>query len=243
MVGSTSARKWTRVASISRVLAATGEITGRTRKRADDTGLLMYELFDNGFDSDRGRAALRRINRIHQSWSIGNDEHRYVLGTFLIPPIRWIDRYGWRRTCCHERQAGYTFYRELARRMRITDVPASLADFVVWFDAYEEATFGYDKANAQLLDASRSLLAPRVHPWLRPMLMAASDALLDPPLRRALGVATPPWPVRLGVHAALRLRARRQRLAAPAAAPVFMPGQPVTSYPDGYTIDDLGPNA
>ena len=35
-------------------------MTERTRKRADDTGLLMYEMITNGLESEQGRAAVRR---------------------------------------------------------------------------------------------------------------------------------------------------------------------------------------
>ena len=48
------------IPAIAELLYSTGEMTERTRKRADDTGLLMYELITNGLESERGRAAVKR---------------------------------------------------------------------------------------------------------------------------------------------------------------------------------------
>jgi len=125
------------VPSIARLLESTGEMVQRTRKRADDTGLLMFEMIQHGLTHERGRAAVRRLNQIHRRFAIPDDEYRYVLGCFVVVPIRWLDRFGWRRLCCHERRASYVFYRELGRHMGIPDVPDSYDAFAEFFDDYE----------------------------------------------------------------------------------------------------------
>ncbi|MCB0110984.1 MAG: hypothetical protein KDE53_33920, partial [Caldilineaceae bacterium] len=84
------------VPSISGLLAQTGEFTRRPRKRYDDTELILYEILEHGFDSDRGRRALRRMNQMHGRFAITNDDFLYVLSTFIFEPIRWIARFGWR---------------------------------------------------------------------------------------------------------------------------------------------------
>ena len=85
------------VPTISALLSATGEFHARPQQRYDDTALLMAELAAHGYDSRRGKEALRVINRAHQRFAIANDDLRYVLSTFIFDPIDWIDRYGWRR--------------------------------------------------------------------------------------------------------------------------------------------------
>lgn len=90
------------VPAIAALHTATGELTERTQKRIDDTGLLMYEMVLNGFDQPRGRDALRRVNQIHRPYDIGNDDFRYVLGCLVVIPTRWLQEYGWRAPCCHE---------------------------------------------------------------------------------------------------------------------------------------------
>src|SRR5918912_3585755 len=84
------------VPSIGDLLDRTGEFRTRTQKRYDDTALLLGEVLEHGFDSERGRAAIRRINRAHARWPISDDDYQYVLATLLVVPMRWLERYGWR---------------------------------------------------------------------------------------------------------------------------------------------------
>ena len=51
------------VPSISALLDATGEFRDRPQRRYDDTALLMAEIAAHGYDSPRGKEALRVINR------------------------------------------------------------------------------------------------------------------------------------------------------------------------------------
>src|SRR3954453_6814251 len=104
------------VPSIGGLLDRTGEFRRRTQKRYDDTALLLGEVLENGLDSERGRQALRVINRAHARHSIDRDDAQYVLATLLVTPARWMDRYGWRRVTQHERRSAYLYYRELGRR-------------------------------------------------------------------------------------------------------------------------------
>ncbi|WP_228765365.1 hypothetical protein [Aeromicrobium sp. S22] len=84
------------VPSIGRLLHETGEFTGATQKRHDDTALILETLAAEGLDSPDGRAGVRRMNQMHGSYDISNDDLRYVLSTFVVTPVRWITRYGWR---------------------------------------------------------------------------------------------------------------------------------------------------
>src|SRR4051794_7672967 len=52
------------VPSISKLLDQTGEFAKRPQRRYDDTSLLMAEITEHGYDSERGREALRRVNKI-----------------------------------------------------------------------------------------------------------------------------------------------------------------------------------
>ena len=53
------------VPSIGVLLHETGELTGRTQKRYDDTALLLDEMAEHGLGTQRGRQALRRMNQMH----------------------------------------------------------------------------------------------------------------------------------------------------------------------------------
>ncbi|MCF0091879.1 oxygenase MpaB family protein [Micromonospora sp. MH99] len=231
------------IPAIAAVHTATGELTNRTQKRIDDTGLLMYEMILNGFDEPRGRDALRRVNQIHRPYDIGNDDFRYVLGCLVVIPTRWLQEYGWRQPCCHERQATYLFYRELGRRMGITDIPGSYAEFETWFDAHDAAHLQPNDEAAAIERATRMLMLTRLPRVLAPLGNSLVSAMYDAPLRRATRVATPPWPVRAGLHAALKTRTRLQRwFGSPRTTPLFAEGISARSYPDGYEISQLGPH-
>ncbi|MFD6731407.1 oxygenase MpaB family protein [Micromonospora aurantiaca] len=231
------------IPAIAAVHTATGELIERTQKRIDDTGLLMYEMVLNGFDQSRGREALRRVNQIHRPYDIPNEDYLYVLGCLVVIPTRWLQRYGWRRPCCHERRATYLFYRELGRRMGITDIPGSYEELEAWFDAYDEDHLTPNDDAAAIERATRSLLLGRIPRPLAPLGDGLVSAMYDDRLRRATRVDAPAWPVRAGLDVTLKLRARIQRsLSTCPETPLFASGIRTKTYPDGYEISQLGPN-
>ena len=67
------------VPSIGHLLSQTGEFTQRTQKRYDDTALILDTVLEHGLASRQGRAAVRRMNQMHGSYPIPNDDKLYVL--------------------------------------------------------------------------------------------------------------------------------------------------------------------
>jgi hypothetical protein len=49
----------------------------------DNTDLIVSELMEWGYGSDRGKRALRRMNQLHGWFDIANDDFLYVLSTFI----------------------------------------------------------------------------------------------------------------------------------------------------------------
>ncbi len=229
--------------TVAKILVGTGELTGRTQRRVDDTGLLMFEIVLHGFDHPRGRAAVRRINQLHRPYrQVSPDEFVYVLACLVIVPLRWLDRYGWRRPCCHEREASYRFYRELGERLNVTGFPDSLAALTEWFDAYDRDHLRPNQHAATIERATRTLLLTRLPRAVGPLGNALVSALYDERLRAATQVPDPAWPIRAGLHAGLKARAAILRhLARPRAVGMFEDGIHTKSYPDGYEISRLGP--
>lgn len=228
---------------ISRITAATGEITERMRKRTTDTAILLYTIFEFGFRHELGRDAIRRLNQIHRPWRAARyaDDYRYVIGTLLIPPMRFLDTYAWRRPSEHERRSAYLFYRTLGGHMNVS-VPSDYDSFVTWFDEYERRQLAFDPANAALMSAAHATMAKRLPPLLRWPVNRGIDSLLEDPVRRAIGIARPPWIVRAGTGALLRMSARRARRGPARTEPAFTFGTPMFGYPNGYTLDDVGPS-
>ena len=151
---------------------------------------------------------------------IKDASHRYVLTTFVVVPIRWLDRYGWRPLSEHERHATAGYYRELGRRMNIADIPGSYAEFVDYAESYERGNFRYSDASRRTAEATRELLVSWFPRPLAPLTRAAATALLDPPLLAAFGFDPPPAWLRRSVDGALRARARVERRLPPRRRPV-----------------------
>ncbi|QEV16521.1 oxygenase MpaB family protein [Streptomyces alboniger] len=229
------------VPSIGRLLAETAELTGRTQKRYDDTALLLDAVVEHGFGSEEGRTAIRRINQMHRSYDISNDDMRYVLCTFVVMPKRWIDSYGWRRLSCHETAAAAVYYRTLGQHMGIKEIPGSYEEFEKCLDDYEEANFGWDQGAREVSDATLDLMASWYPRPLAPVLRSATLALLDEPLLRAFRYDQPGALTCSLVRGAVRLRGRAVRLMPPRSAPHYArQNWEIKGYPDGYEVAELG---
>src|SRR4051812_48803988 len=77
-------------------LAATGEFERRRHKRYADTGLILDAVLEHGFGSATVRSGIRRMIKQKAAYEISNEDMRYVLATFVVIPMRWMDRFGWR---------------------------------------------------------------------------------------------------------------------------------------------------
>jgi uncharacterized protein (DUF2236 family) len=229
------------VPTTSALLVESGEFESRPQRRYDDTSLLMAEIMEWGYDSERGRDALRRMNRFHGRYKISNDDFLYVLSTFHLEPIRWMDRFGWRRFTEGERHASYFFWREVGRRMAIKDIPPSHEAFEHWSLAHERERFRYDDANRRIASATRELFVSWAPRPLRPMVRVASNGMLDDAMLEAFGFPRAPGAVRAMVAGSLRMRGRLLRLFPARTSKDFITGKPQRSWPNGYRIAQLGP--
>lgn len=229
------------VPSSSHLLAGTGEFLERTAKRHDDTVAVIATLGLEGYDSPQGREALRAMNRAHRGHAIPADEYRYTLSLFVLEPLRWNERFGWRPLSEVERQAGFHFWREVGRRMGIPDLPPSLRAMEVESRAFEERKVRFDPVNRRLLDVTIDRVLARSLPGpLRRLGAGAVHVLFDDATRAAFGVGTPPAALRWAVLGGLRARAATlQRLPA-RREPVGLPSLP--SHPGGVDWDRVGPD-
>ncbi|MGY1616661.1 oxygenase MpaB family protein [Geodermatophilus sp. SYSU D00691] len=231
------------VPSIGGLLARTGELVDRVQKRYDDTVLILEAILRHGFTDGDGRTALRRMNRMHAVHGIGDDDLRYVLATFVVTPIRWLDEFGWRPMTEVERIAGANYYRALGRHMGIRDVPETWQAFTRHLDAYERAHFAFDPGGRRVADATLELLNTfppndRLPPAL---VRRISCALMDGPLLDALGYPRPHPAFRALVRAGVRARGRVVRFLPARRAPRWAGDMPqVRSYPHGHDVAELG---
>lgn len=232
------------VPSISALLAATGEFRTRTQKRYDDTALLMAELAASGYDSPRGKEALRVINRVHGRYVISNADMLYVLSTFIYDPIDWLERYGWRPLTDHERIAAFHFYREVGKRMGIQAIPSDFDEFRRYKQLYEAEQFRFAESNREVGRYTLELFCGWFPRPLRSLAGVGVRSQLGQEMLTAFGFpAAPAWVSTCG-RAALRARAGFVRRFLPARRTSKLAVQPrnrtYPGYPVGYTPADLG---
>ncbi len=230
------------IPSVSRLLDQTGEFRYHAQKRYDDTGIVVSEVLKHGYDSPRGAAFIERMNAIHRHYAIANADFLYVLSTFVYEPIRWVDRFGWRPFCEQERLACYAFWRAIGDRMGIQDIPPTYAAFEQFNREFEAQHFAYTPSNQRVADATRRLLLSWFPAATRPLVDWGLPCLLDPPLLQALGWQPTPTAVQRVAATALKARSRLLRRLPPRTTPDFFVDQSIRSYPEGYTVADIGPD-
>ncbi len=229
------------VPSIGELLAHTGEFQTRTHKRYADTGLILEAISEHGFGSTPGRAAIRRMNQMHGSYAISNDDMRYVLSTFVVIPMRWLDRFGWRPLSEAERVASANYYRELGRHMNIKDMPADYRAFEALLDDYEREHFAFSPGGRAVSDATLALLVGFYPRPVRGLLRRVTLALLDTPLREAFRYPDPGRAARTLTAGGLRVRAAIERRLPARRNPIHVrERREFAIYPGGYRVEDLG---
>ena len=231
------------VPSIGNLLFRTGQFTGNTQKRYDDTGLILSAIGEHGLDSSEGKAAIRRMNQMHGRYGIPNHDMRYVLTTFVTVPIRWLDQYGYRALTDAEKVASANYYRRLGELMNIKDIPATWQEFGEAMDAYERDHFGYDEGAVAVSEATLALMAtfpPNTNAPKRAVRRSAL-ALMDEPLLRAFGYRPVSRAEQVLFRGAIKARGRLLRHVPARRDPLHFAELPqVRSYPDGFRIEELG---
>lgn len=229
------------VPSISKLLDKTGEFYQRPQKRYDDTAIIVGEIGKWGYDSDRGKQAMQRMNAIHARFKIDNADFLYVLSTFIYDPIRWNANFGWRLMCEQEKLAAFYFWREVGKRMHIQNIPETYAEFERYNRDYERENFRYSDTNRRVGEATRDLFLSWFPRWMGFTLKPLVYALLDDTMLNAFGFEQPSRFLRSLLANILKLRARLLRFFPPRNQSHFFIDHPIRSYPNGYEIDNLGP--
>jgi uncharacterized protein (DUF2236 family) len=209
------------------------------------------EILVHGLDQPRGISAIRNINRIHRQVAslvddpgrvslMSNENFIYVLGTFFIPSIRWIDKYAWRPLSKNEQAGTFAHFRELGSRLGVKDIPPSYEAFVQGFDAYERERMRYTPASGKLWNAGEELLADKLAdslPWpfsrsdflCRKLADWSVCSLLDDAVRIALGAPRAPMLVRWAVVAVMKCHGKVVRFMRPRKSPLISKGVFVTA--------------
>ena len=229
------------VPAISALLHRTSEFERRPQKRYDDTDILVSEVMEWGYDSERGRRAIQRINQIHGRFKIANADFLYVLSTFVFEPIRFNERFGWRKLIDVEKLAIFYFWREVGRRMEIKEIPDDFASFEKFTLAYEQEHFRLTEASRKVGESVREMFAGWFPRLLRPLVLQAIYTLLDDRAREAFGFPKPHPLMRRLVLTSMAARAWLMGWLPRRRRPVLRTEFRHPTYPHGYQIDRIGP--
>ena len=229
------------VPSIGRLLDRTREFREAPQKRYDDTLLTLYHLWLDDSEELRHEAG-EHLNFIHGHYKISNDDYRYVLSTFVVVPIRWLHRYGWRPLSYVEVTAWTNVMRDMGAKMHIHGMPESYEGFATLMDDYESAHFAYDPANERVAAPTIEMMAGWYPRPLRPFVRSMVPALLQDNLLTALGMKPASKRKQRVADAGVRLRARFVRhLPARSDRRPFEPK--IRSYGEEPALRDIGPAA
>ncbi|ACY23345.1 conserved hypothetical protein [Gordonia bronchialis DSM 43247] len=229
------------VPSIGRLLDETAAFTEATQKRYDDTGILLEIPLVEGFDSTRGRSAIRRINQMHKMYDISNDDFRYVLATFVVVPRRWLADFGWRDLTDDEIRASVRYYQTLGKHMNIKGIPETYDDFAALMDSYEAEHFAFDAGSRRVADATMELMCSFYPRFAARGVDLFSRALMDEPLIEAFGFDEPGRFARAASRGALKARARLLSVLPSRRKPQYVQDMSrIRSYPNGFDIDQMG---
>jgi ER-bound oxygenase mpaB/B'/Rubber oxygenase, catalytic domain len=171
-------------------------------KRYADTAALVAEIFGNEPTSERVIEAFGRLNYLHgvyrASGQILDDDMLYTLALFAIEPIRWIERYDWRKLTDLEKCAVGTFMKSMGDAMLIDygNLPSAkhgfkdgiqwLEEIWQWIEEYEIKHMVPNKDNHQTANETTALLLFNLPDALKPIGRSAVSALMDDRLRDAM---------------------------------------------------------
>ena len=250
------------IPSISQLLAKTKELTNNVSRRYDDTDLLVREFTERPPNSIRSDLAIKRLNYLHGLYpSISNEDYLYVLAVFIVEPIRWVALYGYRPAHEKEKVSSFLVWRNIGIKMGIKSIPNNFEEMAAYLDNYEAAYMRYHATNVVLADASRQLFLSVVPSVFHPIGKRLIESLCSKRLRKSLGYPEPHAVYKHISYLSLQAMAIFNRcLMLPRSSLLLRtPDHPVsasldnlpklcpvfdvfdTNYPDGYRIDELGP--
>jgi hypothetical protein len=201
----------------------------------------MYETIEHGYDSERSRRALRRVNQMHGHYHIPNREMLYVLSTFIYEPVRWMEQYAWRPLTSKEQEALFLFVTAVGRRMGIKDIPADYNSFERFNRQHEQDHFRFAESNRIIGDATINLLLSFYLPSpAYPLGRNFLYALMDDLLLEAMNYPRPHAFTRKIIRLGLNIRKQVLRYTRERTTPHRGTARRRKTYPEGYRIEELG---
>lgn len=194
------------IPSISKLLVATAQLSDMNSapKRYSDTVTLIREFMTHAPTSERTLEAISRMNHIHsgyrKSGKILDDDMLYTLSLFAGEPVRWINRFEWRKLEDFEKCAMGTYWKSIGDAMGISfeKLPSGLkggswVDGLQWLEEIIEWAEGYEKEHMKphvnnniTAQQTIALLLWNIPAALKPFGQKVVTTLMDDRLRVAM---------------------------------------------------------
>lgn len=253
------------IPSISVILVKTTEMEENMPKRYDDTDLILREIIEHPGDNIRSKLAIQRLNFLHGQYPISNNDYLYTLAVFIIEPIVWVDKYGYRKSHPKEKEAMHNFWVDIGSKMGIKNIPKTWEETAQWMEEYEKSHMKFHKNNIIIKNSTLKLFLSIFPSIIHPFGDAILSAFCPPRLRIAMGLSDPPFGLTTFLDTIIKLQAKFVKyFLLPRSKPtvrtptVLLPsddpndnrpgkGCPLfytyapTYIKEGYRIDELGP--
>ncbi|KAJ6143810.1 hypothetical protein N7471_003263 [Penicillium samsonianum] len=192
------------IPSISHLLAKTTQFssTETSLKRYTDTSVLVQEWVGNNPTSERAYLGLARTRYLHSGYrasgKILDDDMLFTLALFALQPIRFIDRYEWRKLSDLERCAIGTFWKSVGDALDISyeKLPSGktgfrdgiqwLEEIDAWGEEYEAKFMVPDVKNREMADQTTAVLVYMLPEMLHPVGLQVVSFMMDDRLRKAM---------------------------------------------------------
>ena len=192
------------IPTISKLLVQTSQFSeeATAAKRYTDTTVLIAEFMTYLPTNARSIEAISRMNYIHSQYQnsgkILDDDLLYTLSLFAVEPVRWIEKYEWRKLEDVEKCAMGTFWKAIGDAMGIKysklksgengwiDGLQWLDEVTEWSAEYEKTFMIPDKNNHKTAEQTVAILLYSLPRFLKPHGRSVVSALMDDRLRTAM---------------------------------------------------------
>lgn len=208
------------IPSISRLLAKTDQLVGTSSygKRVEDTDVILNTATTFDLNSELSTLAIARMNFLHSQYGskIQNDDLLYTLSLFMMEPVKWHAKFGWRAMHEVEVNANFQLWKAIGERMSIKEIPETYAELCAWSEDYEEMAMVYADSNKSVANSSVDLFLRPAPIFLRGLARKIVYALLERRTLSAFGYEKQPAWVHYIVHTIFKMRNAYIHLSLPA---------------------------
>lgn len=192
------------VPAIAKVLARSGQgdVVADPKSRNNDTIVFFTEFFRRGYKSPEGRAAVARMEAIHNNFIIDDELKVYTLATVIFEPERLAEQFGCDPFDEVEKLGRWNFWKGFAGAMPLELPTYDREEFLAWMIDYEKRNYAYTPDAEMIFDGLVKDWQRWYPDWFGGEKVARESltALLDDHTRMAMGQPEPSRPMKFRVN-------------------------------------------